>query len=264
MTESFYLNMAQIKLITLNVEMNRHLDTVIPFLERESPDVLCLQEVFSRDIKMLEEKFGYISMYLPMCKRWYGLSNTLPLEDQGIAVLSKLPITLENQEYYFNDSPKLLQYDNKSLETKRKTIRQGIIWVTVKKEEVEFIIANTHFTWTPNGMTNAYQEQDIKELIKILDRIPNLVICGDFNAPRNINSIYKIITQRFKDNVPVNIITTLDVNKHRARVDAKEIARIGTYVVDYIFSTPGYEVKDIRVEYGVSDHAAVIGAIIRT
>ncbi|MDP1688562.1 MAG: endonuclease/exonuclease/phosphatase family protein [bacterium] len=256
--------MTQIKLITINVEMNRHWDDIIPFLERESPDVLCLQEAFSRDIKMLEEKFGYTSIYLPTCKRWYGPSNTPPIEDQGIAVLSKLPLISKNKEYYYNGSPELLQYNDKSLETKRETIRQGIIWITVQKEGVEFTIANTHFTWTPNGMTNAYQEQDIKELFKILDYIPNLVICGDFNTPRNINSIYKIITNRFKDCVPADVVTTLDVNKHRVRVDNKEMTRIGTYVVDYIFSTTSYEIKGVRVEYGVSDHAAVIGTIQRS
>lgn len=258
------MQITQIKLITLNIEMDHHFDTIIPFLERESPDVICLQEVFNKDVKMLEGKFGYTSIYMPTCKRWYGPDNTPSLEDQGTAILSKLPMTLKNREYYYNASLKLLQYDDKTLETKRDTIRQGIVWVTIQKEKAEFTIANTHFTWTPNGMTNAYQEQDINELFKILDRIPNLVLCGDFNAPRNINPIYKIITRRFKDNVPADIVTTLDVKKHRARVEAREITRVGTYVVDYIFSTPGYEVRDVRVEYGVSDHAAVIGTIQRS
>jgi exonuclease III len=31
------------KLININIEGDKHFDTVIPFLEKEKPDVLCLQ-----------------------------------------------------------------------------------------------------------------------------------------------------------------------------------------------------------------------------
>ena len=33
------------KLISLNIELNRHHDLVLPFLKKEKPDVICLQEL---------------------------------------------------------------------------------------------------------------------------------------------------------------------------------------------------------------------------
>ncbi len=38
------------KLISINIEINRHYDTVLNFLKKEKPDVVCLQEVLEDDL----------------------------------------------------------------------------------------------------------------------------------------------------------------------------------------------------------------------
>ena len=57
---------------------------------------------------------------------------------------------------------------------------------------------NTHFTWTPNAEVNEMQRQDLPTLFASLDRVPEFILCGDFNAPRGkeifdtIATVYKV------------------------------------------------------------------------
>jgi len=44
-----------LKLISLNIEKDRHFDLILPFLKKHQPDVILLQEVFSKDIPKIEE-----------------------------------------------------------------------------------------------------------------------------------------------------------------------------------------------------------------
>lgn len=250
--------MVQIKLICLNVETNKHWYDIIPFIQKELPEVLCLQEVFESDVKMLEEKFSYQSIFLPMCKRKYDDNN---IKEVGIAILTNLKIESKNSIYYYKPTPEIKEYDNKTLQSKRESIFHGVVTLSVKKDKEQFTFANTHFTWTPDGMPNAYQEQDVEALLKALSGIPEMILCGDFNAPRGENIIYKKLIDRFKDDIPKSIETTLDIDKHRASINTKEKKRIGTYIVDYIFSTPEYYVSKVKLQLGLSDHAALIADV---
>ena len=47
------------KLISLNIEGDKHLDDkILPFFDKEKPDVLCLQEVFAKDIQKICQRTG--------------------------------------------------------------------------------------------------------------------------------------------------------------------------------------------------------------
>ncbi len=242
-----------IKLITLNVEMNRHWDRIVPFLERESPDVLCLQELFDRDIKMLANRFGYQYVYIPTTKIAY---------DTGTAVLTRLPLKDVNSAYYYKPAPEIQTFRGATLVELRATVHEGIVWGAIEKDGARFTVASTHFTWTPDGKPNENQDRDIVSLFKILDGIPALILCGDLNAPRGDNRIYRSLIERFKDNIPADIETTLDMDL-RKETDPVERARLRTYVVDYIFSTPEYAVSDVRRVCGLSDHCAIVANVSR-
>jgi len=48
-----------VKLISLNIEGDKHLDDkILPFFDKEKPDVLCLQEVFAKDIQKICQRTG--------------------------------------------------------------------------------------------------------------------------------------------------------------------------------------------------------------
>jgi hypothetical protein len=45
------------KVISLNIEGNKHYELVLPFLHTENPDVICLQEVLEDDVNMFFSEF---------------------------------------------------------------------------------------------------------------------------------------------------------------------------------------------------------------
>jgi hypothetical protein len=57
------------------------------------------------------------------------------------------------------------------------------------------------------------------------------------------------------DHLPANVTSTLDPQFHRAK--GLE------YVVDTIFSTPEYEVTEVRVLNGISDHKGIVARVER-
>lgn len=116
-----------------------------------------------------------------------------------------------------------------------------------------YFVANTHFTWSANGRPTQLQRCTFTRLSRFLAKYPELILCGDFNAPRG-GEIFSLFTQRFTDNIPPEIATTIDSSNHYS---GKKLE----LVVDNIFTTPGYQVSKIRVITGISDHCAVLGEV---
>ena len=80
--------------------------------------------------------------------------------------------------------------------------------------------------------------------------------------PRGHNKLYEVITQKYTDTIPRHYRSSLDRNLHRLgkKTDLNQPI-FDAYMVDYIFTQPPFEASDIHLEFGVSDHAAVIGNI---
>ncbi|NQU98701.1 endonuclease/exonuclease/phosphatase family protein [Candidatus Woesearchaeota archaeon] len=234
------------KLITLNIEKNRHLHTVIPFLKKEKPDVLCLQEVYDCDFEKYKEVSGLDGVFIPMFK---GITkptkNTDPNVVQGNALLTNFPNNGIKVTTYFGD-------ENVPRFTTIANIPRKLSYTTIEVNGEKYTIGTTHFTWTPDGEADDPQRRTFKELMKVLKRFDELILCGDFNAPRG-KEIFKKFEERFKDNIPLDVDTTLDLKLH------KKAPLV--YVVDNIFTTPAYKVSNVRVVDGVSDHKAVIGEV---
>src|SRR3989344_2207287 len=98
-----------LKLISLNIHGNKYLDLQIPFFKAQSPDVLCLQEIFESDYQSLKGTLGmdgnFAVMYKGQRMNKQGKKNPTIL---GIALLSKLPLEITNLNYYFG-SPRTVQ-----------------------------------------------------------------------------------------------------------------------------------------------------------
>jgi len=234
------------KLITLNIEKNKHLHTVVPFLKKEKPDVLCLQEVYDSDFEKYKEASGLDGVFIPMFKGISRLTeNTDPNVVQGIALLTNFPNNGIKATTYFGD-------ENVPRFTTVAEIPRKLVYTTIEVEGEKFNVGIIHFTWTPDGEANDSQRKNFKELMKVLEQFDELILCGDFNAPRG-KEIFKKFEEHLKDNVPLDVDTTLDLDMHRKAPLY--------YVVDTIFTTPAYKVSNVRVVDGVSDHKAVIGEV---
>lgn len=245
-----------VKLITLNVEGHAHLDRVLPFLEREQADVVCLQEVFWQDVSLFEAVAGPLVGYVSLAT----VNEPNPhmpelLGELGLALLSRLPVVDQGSQLYVKHGDTVPTF---FFEHNANALDRALLWATVKHSPVEgqagelFTIATTHFTWSPQGQPTSEQHRDLDELLKLTAQFPDLVFCGDFNAPRG-GEVYKRLSTHFQDGIPTEILTTLDPQLHQAGPLP--------YVVDYVWHTPQYALGEVRTVSGVSDHQAVVAEI---
>lgn len=236
-----------IKLISLNVEGDLHLNTCLPFLIQERAEVVCLQEVFEVDMPLFEQAIGVPGFFAPMVdvskRNNYGQGLR---GKRGVAYFTTLEHTPVKAEYYKGDGnvPVFTHpYDNQHV----------FVFSSVFKDGVEYLIATTHFTWSPDGQLSPEQDRDFASLKKVIERYPNLILCGDFNAPRG-RQLFSWFEELFTDHLPLHYTTTLDNAKHRK--GGLEL------VVDTIFTRGKYIAQNVHLVDGVSDHMAVVGEII--
>ena len=238
-----------LKLISLNIEGKRHLDKVVPFLTEQKADVVCLQEVFEEDLPKLKDQFYSNHLFLPT---WHTNQHfNLEIKEGyspgeklfGIAILSPLPLTELLASHL---DPKLPEIPKNS---GPGTWNPGLI---VAKAG-DLTIATTHFTWTRFGQADERQQQHLQILLNLLDPYPELILTGDFNAPRG-EEIHATLASRFVDHTP-DVDTTLDPKLHYANRNEPGKLKL---VVDHLFTTSTITVEEITVKNGVSDHCAVI------
>ena len=70
-----------------------------------------------------------------------------------------------------------------------------------------------------------------------------------------------MLAAKYKDNVPVQYKTSIDVALHRLGKERPE--EFADKMVDGIFSTPLYEVKNVEMKGGVSDHCALVATVTK-
>lgn len=247
-----------LSLVCLNVERSKHLDTVFPFLEEQQPDITCVQELSDRDIAAYEERVGPLIAYVPMARR----------ADEGcvygVGTFSRQPVRAQRVSYYRGAEDRVPDFDMSSLEKKHANENAAFIYADVEKEGTIYRVGTTHFTWTPNGQPDDYQRADLAKLLSILAEAGEMVFCGDFNAPRG-GEIFSELAGRYKDNIPLKYTWSLDLAIHRhgggkIEKDAHEAGFSG-FMVDGLFTTPGYHANTVALVNGVSDHSAIVATI---
>ncbi len=244
-----------IKILNLNIEGDKHLPQVIKLVEREKPDVVCLQEVFEEDFHMLHRRFGMQGIFMPTV--WIdsaglpGFGKTGPF---GVALFSRLPGEFSGEYYFKRRGSELPRYNGKP-----NAGHRCLVW---QKTGNGLTIATTHFTWSKNGQTTEKQRRELRMLMKLLaNKVKVDVLCGDFNAPRATRQkarhlggqgeIWSAISGKLTDNIPLEAKTTLDLNLHYSH-GVK-------LVVDGFFTKPNGKstVKSLQLIGGVSDHLAI-------
>lgn len=235
------------KIVSLNIELDRHLDLVLPFLQKQEADILLLQEVLERDLEKMSQFLGMQPIFTPLCKlAWEEFGDSPPT--LGIASFSKLQV-LSSTISYYSGSREVLPVLPQGQAHKAS---RAFIKTLVEKDTNQFCFINTHFTWTPNGQPNARQRRDLRKMLSLLSDTPELILCGDFNAPRG-REIFDQLGKVYKDNISPSITTTIDQNLHR--VKGLQL------VVDGLFTTKAYQVQDVKVVDGISDHCAIVAHV---
>ena len=250
--------MASITLVSLNVERKKNSERVVAFLGERAPDVACLQEACDTDISLFMKAFGAReSHYVPMTVQ-YELTGEM--NEHGLCILSRFPMSNKSTRYYFGDSAHLPVSNERIPETFASGQNRMLALCDVETPDATYRVGTTHFTWTPKGEVDDVQRKDIAVLLTFLRSEKEFILCGDFNAPRG-GEIFSELAKRYKDNIPPGYKTSLDLELHRAAKDRRH--EIENKMVDGLFTTPGYVASDVKLVDGVSDHCAIVANLER-
>lgn len=238
-----------LKLLTLNIEHDRHLDRVSDAIATHLPDIVCLQEVFEKDCARLAAVGDYqvkyaISALMPEG----GRGNSSP-RSWGVAVLTRVPVHRQTLAYYSED-PRIRIF-------KESNDPRRLVLMTELEHEGRFYrVGTTHFTWSMNGAATDDQRADFTRLKQVLLPYPHYVLCGDFNSPRGREMFSRFTDELgLVDHLPADVQSTLDPKFHR--VPTLELA------VDTIFSTQEYRMTQVQVLDGLSDHKGILAQVER-
>lgn len=237
-----------LKLISINIEGDKHLNRVVPFLKKERPDVVCLQELYAVDVPLFEKELGMTSSFVPLVRmeaeNKYGFSLKGLF---GIGMFTALDHHPPMASFYRGDPQALAVFGPPN------SLARSLLTMEVEKEDTLYPIGTTHFTWSPGGKATDEQMLDAQKLLALVERYPELILCGDFNAPRG-NAIHELFAMHLQDCIPPEITSTLDPHLHYAgKLDL---------VVDYVFSKGKVSAEGVRVVSGVSDHCAIVSDIV--
>ena len=241
------------KLINLNVEHDKHFDRVVSFVDRENPDVLCLQEATPLVKGALEER-GYTTAFLPIILATYKDE----LVSGGMLIASKLPFTAK-EHYYYQPNAEIVEEIPLD---KINTVWLGYIVADIEFGGATYTIVTSHGAWTQHGNQPCeHQQAMMKLLIESLQKEKPHVLCGDMNVPRHHSFLYENFLEQYTDSVPEEYASSLDKSIHYLGSNPEKQNLFTDFMVDYIFTQPPYKAEGVRLEFGISDHAAVVATI---
>lgn len=243
------------KVISLNIECNKHYDLIFPFFEKEQPDVICLQEVLEEDFVMLKTKLGMEGYFKPFT--YYSSTHeqyrSVYGKRHGVAIFAK-SFTDHGSFYYWGEEHfSMMPFAEYQLDIE-KYKSYVLVWadaVSITGETIRFV--TTHFPVTVEGESSPHQLEILPPFFKYLSGLGELVLCGDFNAPRG-NETFTRISKNYKDTIPHTYTTSLDQVIHRVP-DLKE------FMVDGLFTSPAIIATEVALCDGVSDHKAVVATV---
>lgn len=244
----------QLQCFCLNIEHNRHLTEVVGYIkERIEPDVVILQEVLLSDVSKFKDKLNMDGHFVPLAQGNNNAEFGIKLGDQwGLLTLTRLPIIKFGIEYYVGNKNNI-----PSITSDPNSVNRAVLWTKTKKQNCEYLILNTHFTWSFGGQSTDLQRGDLKKLFKVLNQkkfADGLILAGDMNAPRPkpgyLGEIWSQLSKRYVDNIPKNTSTTIDPIHHKHKGLS--------LVVDGCFSSGDHHVSGAKIVSGLSDHCGIL------
>lgn len=248
------------KLISINIECNKHTKTVFDFLKKEKADVVCIQELLEEEFEMYKKELAFEGVFqaFDYCSHFsnlkinYDISSELKGKKHGIAVFTK-EIINSGSTFYAGSKENISKSFDEYIYDENLQKNKVFVWVESKdKNGTPFKFIATQLPVTHKGEVTPYQLEVISSMLSHLESFGEFVLCGDMNAPRGHQS-FSLIAEKYKDNIPLEYKTSIDQNLHRV----KGIQ----FMVDGLFTTPSYEASNVRLQDGISDHMAVVSDI---
>ncbi len=254
-----------IRIVSVNIQEDLHIDKITKLLEKEAPDVVCMQEVFQSDLEHFEKTFSMKSVFAGRAFRLSPMNPHLPEKLCGNAIFTKKKILSTNTYYYYKSSEEIPVFrDSPDLRKEIEPLNYPVVVARIVHEEKEYTIATTHLPVTYHGEEADFQTECVKKLLEYFQKFLEIIFTGDMNAPRG-GKAFGEFCKVYKDNIPLEYTTSLDSDLHKASKEAlatqAKALGIPGYMVDGLFTTPHYIAQNVRLVGGVSDHMAVVGEV---
>ncbi len=251
------------KLLSLNIWGGQKHKELLPFIEdlNGKIDIFCFQEVFKSNTTTFSSGFktniysdlekilkDYRVFYAPTFTN-YDLIKKVEFDmlfGQATFVKKNIEVVSEGTVFVhrkFNDT-RVLTHENHG---SYWDLPRNLHYVVVGNKRNNFLIANVHGLWRPQG------KGDTKESLEQSDKIMNFlnsyksrkIICGDLNLGPDTQSIKRL------EKDMVNLIKENKIKNTRS----KFYLRKDYYFADYVLVSPDVKVKKFEVmDKHVSDH----------
>lgn len=235
------------RLISVNIEGDRHLDRVEQLFAVEQPDIVCVQEVLAKDIDRLSDRLAMKYHFAPMA--YYDVAES----ERGVAIFAPDFVSVQSTHYAGRELAGPLENLENEYERHYANKRYQLVSATVTHQDVLYHFHTTHFPVTTRGTATWYQREAAENLLRELGKHSEVILCGDFNSPRG-REIFTYLSEHFTDNIPQEYTTSIDGELHRAGPIP--------FMVDGLFTTPQYMAKEVRLVSGVSDHCAIVAEVV--
>lgn len=234
------------------MEGPKHQERITALIGRQNPDCICLQEMPEVYLGTLQS-LGYYVTYAPMM-----VEHKAEPYICGVGMATKQPVPIKVVRYFGNAGLSI----HRPREDEMGTVSYRYLSAAVPTAAGDIHVVTTHMLVTPDGRENAEQNACVDALFAAVDNEPPHIFCGDFNMPRGYNKNYERFLERYTDAVPASYASSLDRTLHRMGNNPTLNEPIfDRYMVDYVFTQPPFVAKNVTLEFGVSDHAAVIADI---
>lgn len=259
-----------LNVLHLNIERNKHLDSVHTLIQEKNPDIICLQEIMYKDAVKLASDFGCGLAFSPLL----SIKNGDNQDNQGSAIMSHYPIRDINIHRYDDDKnidvpvhsdDEVISHNGKR-PNDRFMYHYAVLEVLVQCDAYKIVtVATTHFPVVDHhghklpdhDLSKLKSIKEIEKTNEYLDRVLNvirklqspIIFTADLNNARG-DFVYDSIAHELVDTVPLEVDSTIDPKIHRV----KKLK----LVVDTIMTSQNIELNSFELIEGVSDHKALI------
>ncbi|MFA5925841.1 MAG: endonuclease/exonuclease/phosphatase family protein [Parcubacteria group bacterium] len=246
----------QVKFICLNLWLGGKIfDPILEFLEKESPDVLVLQEVYDGKDSGLEKRLRSFEFIRQQLNYNHSFFSPAVIDihkegkiEQGNAILSKLPIVKTKTVFY--DIPirerKIIEGPGDFSLTPR-----NLQHVEIEAGDRSINIFNTQGIWGKDGEDNERRLKMSEIIVREIEGKGNVILAGDFNTypkTETVAMIEKKLKNIFKD----KLATTFNMKR-------KNNPLFIPNVVDFVFASENIKVVDRYCpDVDISDHLPLV------
>ncbi len=247
-----------VKILSLNLwEGGLLCENIEKFLQKETPDILCLQEVFNGDADQAKN-FQSLSWLTALFPDYHSFYSPDLFEDRsdgegdvGNLILSRFPFVEKKTIFLQGEYQKIVRPDDKSDFSKDPQNMQCVI---LDIEGEKLCVANVHGIWGLDGSDSPERLQMSETIVNEIEGKTQLVVMGDFNLKPDTQTIANI--EKHLINVFKGDMTTSFNMKHKTNPG------YATAVVDMFFSSRDVKIISKRIpDDDVSDHKPLVVTI---